>query len=153
MVTGDDEHSLARKRMKIQALITTCIDTSVQLGLHQMHEQEGSWRGSRATAGTWGRRDVDVAPEPASRRRVGARGVRWLRLHADQTRGKTYVLWPTPSFSLPPDHLLHTDCVQCPRGDLTETHGLICTLSKSIARKRNFVSAEVVYQNLRASIS
>ena len=39
---GDDEHSLAPKRLKIQALITACVDTSVYLGLLQMHEQEGS---------------------------------------------------------------------------------------------------------------
>ena len=45
----------AKKKLKIQALITTCVDTSVHLGLLQMHEQEGSWGGSRATAGTWGR--------------------------------------------------------------------------------------------------
>ena len=29
--------------MKIQALITTCVDTSVHSGLLLMHEQEGSW--------------------------------------------------------------------------------------------------------------
>ena len=29
--------------MKIQALITTCVDTSVHSGLLRMHEQEGSW--------------------------------------------------------------------------------------------------------------
>ena len=39
---GDDKHPLARKRLKIQALITTCVDTSVHLVLLQMHEQEGS---------------------------------------------------------------------------------------------------------------
>ena len=45
---GDDEHPLARKRLKIQVLITTCVDTSVHLGLLQMHEQEGSWGGGLA---------------------------------------------------------------------------------------------------------
>ena len=49
---GDDEHSLARKRLKIQALITACVDTSVQSGLLQIHEQEGSW-GARARLHTW----------------------------------------------------------------------------------------------------
>ena len=49
---GDDERHLAGKRLKIQALITSCVDTSVHL--LQMQEQEGSWEGSRATAGTWG---------------------------------------------------------------------------------------------------
>ena len=41
---GDDEHPLARKRVKVQALITTAVDTCVHSGLLQMHEQEGSWR-------------------------------------------------------------------------------------------------------------
>ena len=39
-VDGDDEHPLARKRLKIQALITACVDTSVSPGLLQMHEED-----------------------------------------------------------------------------------------------------------------
>ena len=72
---GDEEHPLARKRLKIQALITTC----VHLGLLEMHEEEGSWRGPRVAAGTWGcrgRSHVDVALEPAPRCSDGAQGVR-----------------------------------------------------------------------------
>ena len=51
---GDDEHPLARKRLKIQTPITACVDTSVHSDLLQMHEQEGSWRRERLR-GTWGR--------------------------------------------------------------------------------------------------
>ena len=40
---GDDEHPLARKRLKIQALVTACADTSVHSGMLHMHEQEGPW--------------------------------------------------------------------------------------------------------------
>ena len=39
---GDDEHLLARKRVKILGLITACLDTSIQAGLLQMHEGERS---------------------------------------------------------------------------------------------------------------
>ena len=39
---GDDEHLLARKRVKILGLITACFDTSIQAGLLQMREGEGS---------------------------------------------------------------------------------------------------------------
>ena len=46
-VDGDDEHPLAQERMKIQALNTTCVDTSVQQGLLQMHGQDGSWGPAR----------------------------------------------------------------------------------------------------------
>ena len=55
---GNDEHSLARKRLKIQALITTCVDTSVHLGLLQMQEQEGSW-GPRARLQELGDAEID----------------------------------------------------------------------------------------------
>ena len=37
---GDDEHPLARKRMKIQPLINGCVDTGVHQELRQMHEKE-----------------------------------------------------------------------------------------------------------------
>ena len=52
---GHDKHPLAGKRLKIHTLVTACVDTSVHSGLLQMHEQEGSWGGSREIAGTWGR--------------------------------------------------------------------------------------------------
>ena len=43
---------MARQRLKIQALITACVDTGVHQGLLQMHENEGSWgaRGSLNSA-------------------------------------------------------------------------------------------------------
>ena len=37
---GDEEHPLARKRMKIQSIITACVDTGIQ---HGLHENEVSW--------------------------------------------------------------------------------------------------------------
>ena len=40
---GDDEHPLARRRVKIQGIITACVDT----GIHQMHESEGFWEPTR----------------------------------------------------------------------------------------------------------
>ena len=42
-VDGGDEYHLVRKRLNILALVTTCVDTSVHLGLLQVQEQEGSW--------------------------------------------------------------------------------------------------------------
>ena len=51
---GDDEHPLARKRLKIQALTTTCVDTGVHQGLLQMHEHEGFLGGPRTSARTLG---------------------------------------------------------------------------------------------------
>ena len=46
---GDDEHPLACKRLKIQALIIACVDTGLHQVLLQTHENEGSWGSSRAT--------------------------------------------------------------------------------------------------------
>ena len=40
---GDDEHPHSRRRIKIQGVITACIDSGVREGLLQMHESEGSW--------------------------------------------------------------------------------------------------------------
>ena len=40
---GDDEHPHSRRRIKIQGVITACIDSGVREGLLQMHENEGSW--------------------------------------------------------------------------------------------------------------
>ena len=45
---GDDKHPLARKRLKVQGVITACVYTGVQEDLLQMHEGEGSW-----AAHTW----------------------------------------------------------------------------------------------------
>ena len=40
----NDEHPLARTRVKIQGVITACVDSGVREGLLQkMHEGEGSW--------------------------------------------------------------------------------------------------------------
>ena len=40
----------ARKRMKVQDIVTACVDTGIQEGLHQMHEGEGL---GRPTRGLW----------------------------------------------------------------------------------------------------
>ena len=58
MGDGDDEHPLARKCLKIQALTTTCVDTSVHSGLLQMHEPSCSW-GARARQQELGDAEVD----------------------------------------------------------------------------------------------
>ena len=42
---GDDEHLLARKRTKIQCLITACVGTGIQQGLLQMYGLFGCSRG------------------------------------------------------------------------------------------------------------
>ena len=47
---GDDEHPLARKRWKIQARITACVDRGIQQGLLQMHEKRVPTRGSPSSA-------------------------------------------------------------------------------------------------------
>ena len=64
---------------EVQALITACVDTGVRQGLLQMHENEGSW-GAQARLLELGdaehRPHMDVAPQPASWFRAGARGVR-----------------------------------------------------------------------------
>ena len=39
---GDEEHTLARKRMKIQRIVAACVDTGIQNGLLQMPENPGS---------------------------------------------------------------------------------------------------------------
>ena len=49
---------LARKRMKIQSLITACVDTGIQNSLLQMHENKDSWG-----ADTW-------SPNSAMRRSI-----------------------------------------------------------------------------------
>ena len=35
---GDDEHSLARKRTKVQGIIGACVDTGIKEGVLQIHE-------------------------------------------------------------------------------------------------------------------
>ena len=40
---SDDEHLLTRKRLKIQGIMTACVDTSIQEELLEMYESEGSW--------------------------------------------------------------------------------------------------------------
>ena len=56
---GDDEHPLARKRLGIRALITTCVDTGVHEGpAPDARVREGSW-GARARLQELGDAEVD----------------------------------------------------------------------------------------------
>ena len=73
---GDDEHFLARKRTKIQSLITACVDVGIQQALLRMHDNEGSWGAHTLLAELSNAEHLVVAAQLPSRLRAGARGLR-----------------------------------------------------------------------------
>ena len=76
-----------------------------------------------------------------------------FRLHTDQIRGQTRLLRRAPPFHLR-QNISHTPIVWSASGrPHRDTLTVLRSLSKSTARKRNFVSAEVVYPKLHASIT
>ena len=69
--------------------------------------------------------------------------------HAIQAQGQTCPPQPTPSLSPPTEHLPHPRSFGAPMDDPHHyTLTVFRSLSESIARKRNFVSAQVVLQRL-----
>ena len=96
-------------------------------------------------------------------------GTFWARSKRFPPQAKEGPPWPTPTppltsesvprtlsrppfFPPPSKHFLHPDLVEFGRPH-RDTLTLWRSLSKSIARRRNFVSAEAAYQELHASIS
>ena len=70
-----------------------------------------------------------------------------------QGGGQTRKLWLPPGCPSSPEHLLHPDCVECLGRPHSDTLTILRSLSKSIARKRNIASAEVVFHRLHSSIT
>ena len=205
---GDDEHPLACKRLKFQALITAGVDTGSQNGSLQMHESEGSWKAHTRLA-ELGAAEVDhtclwrlnphhgpvLDSEPvlcaacqAGSLDTGAARAPCCAL-GEATRGHNAVTALIHAAAQFCDHTAETEVtgLNLRQADvLTSALGNAHTAleisfcspartaswprlrpipsspghidrfaapSKSIARKRNFVSAEVVLQRLHSSVT
>ena len=148
---GDDERPLARKRIQIQGVIAACVDSGVCEGLLLMYESEGSWAARRLNSASWlYLRLADVLTSTLGNActplDISICSTQAQQAGTDCTRSRLAAkLNRLPS--LLRQNICYTPIVWCACGrPHQDTLTVLRSLSKSTARKRNFVSADVVFQ-------